>query len=295
MIFAQDLTVRLGGTTVLDGLALDVPAGGGLALWGTNGAGKTTALRAMLGLLPFGGTVRLGGHDVRRDGRSARAQVGYVPQQLAFWDDLGTLECLQWLARLRRAPIERAAELLERVSLAEHGRKRIGELSGGMKQRMALAAALLGDPPILLLDEPTANLDAAGRADLLALLADLRGAGKTLLVTTHRLSEVHALADHVIVLEAGEVRLSCGADVLEAALYPYATLRLVVAPADEAAALAALAKGGFKTHANRHGILVRVAAGRRAAPVEVLVAADVALEDLWVEDSWVEDGAWTLG
>lgn len=288
MIAVRQLTVRLGGATVLDDLTFEVPAGGGVALWGTNGAGKTTALRAMLGLLPFDGAVRIGGHDVPAHGRQARRLIGYVPQQLAFWDDLEALECLQWLARLRRAPVERAAALLERVGLDGHGAKRVGALSGGMKQRLALAAALLGDPPILLLDEPTANLDAAGRADFLSLLAELRASGKTLVVTTHRLAEVQALADHVVVLEAGRVQLGCTADALEAALYPFATLRLVVAPADEAAALAALARGGFETHANSRGILVRVAAGRRAAPVEALVAADVAVEDLMMED-----GAWT--
>jgi len=288
MIRVRDLTVRLGGATVLEGLSFDVAPGGGVALWGTNGAGKTTALRAMLGLLPFDGAVGIGGHDVPAHGRQARRLIGYVPQQLAFWDDLEALECLQWLARLRRAPVERAAALLERVGLGGHGAKRVGALSGGMKQRLALAAALLGDPPILLLDEPTANLDAAGRTDFLALLADLRASGKTLVVTTHRLAEVQALADHVVVLESGRVQLSCTADALEAALYPFATLRLVVAPADEAAALAALARGGFQTHANGRGILVRVAAGRRAAPVEALVAADVAVEDLMMED-----GAWT--
>lgn len=207
MIAVEGLTVRYGPAAVVDGLTFDVGPGGGLALWGTNGAGKTTALQAMLGLLPFAGAVRLGGHDIRRDGRRARALVGYVPQQVAFWDDLGALECLTFLARLRRAPIGRAADLLARVELADHAAKRVGALSGGMKQRLALAAALLGDPPILLLDEPTANLDAAGRRDFLALLADLRAGGTTLVVTTHRLAEVRMLADDVIVLDTGRPRV----------------------------------------------------------------------------------------
>ncbi|MEO8084674.1 MAG: ABC transporter ATP-binding protein [Ardenticatenales bacterium] len=206
MIRVANLSVRYGPTTVLDDLSFDVPSGGGLALWGTNGAGKTTALQALLGLLPFSGTVHLGGHDVRRAGRRARALVGYVPQQVAFWDDLGALDCLAFLARLRRVPFDRAAALLERVDLGAHAAKRVGALSGGMKQRLAVAAALLGDPPILLLDEPTANLDAAARTDVLSLLADLRAGGTTLVVTTHRLAEVKLLSDDVIVLDVGRPR-----------------------------------------------------------------------------------------
>lgn len=290
MIQVADLRVRFGRSTVVDALSFDLPAGGSLALWGSNGAGKTTALRAMLGLLPYDGTVRLGGHDVRRAGRLARAQVGYVPQQLAFWDDIGALECLQFLARLRRAPVDQAAALLKRVDLGEHAAKRVGALSGGMKQRLGLAAALLGDPPILLLDEPTANLDAEARADFLALLGGLRDSGKTMVVTSHRLAEVQALAERVIVLQGGRARLECAAGELEAALYPHVTLRLIVAAGDEAAAVAALSNGGFQAHANRAGVLVRAAAGHRGAPLAVLADAGIAVADLTQED-----GTWTVG
>lgn len=216
MIEVTGLTVGFGGLVAVDDVSFGVPAGSSLALWGTNGAGKTTVVRAMLGLLPFRGAIRLGGHDVRRDGRNARARVGYVPQQLAFWDDLGALECLQFLARLRRAPVDHAEALLAQVELADHAAKRVGSLSGGMKQRLALAAALLGDPPILVLDEPTANLDTAGRHGLLTLLADLRQAGRTLVVTSHRLREVQVLAERVLVLESGRATLDCQVAEFEA-------------------------------------------------------------------------------
>ncbi len=288
MIDVKDLTVRFGAATVVDGVTFAVPAGGSLALWGENGAGKTTAIRALLGLVPFKGTVRVAGHDVRTEGRAVRAAVGYVPQQLSFYDDMPALAFLGFIAGLRRAPRGQAAALLERVQLAAHAAKPVGQLSGGMKQRLALAAALLADPPVLVLDEPTASLDAAARADFTRLLVDLRAAGKTLIVTSHRLAEVAALAEEVVVLEHGHMRLTCAAAELEAALYPDTTLGIVVAAADIAAARTVLTAGGFEAHVNGRGLRVRVAPGRRAAPVAALVAAGIAVEDLHVED-----GGWT--
>lgn len=290
MIQVRDLGVRFGAVAVLSELSFELAPGRSLALWGENGAGKTTAIRAMLGLLPYSGEVRIAGHDARRQGRAARSAMGYVPQQLAFYEDMSALGFLDFIGRLRRAPSGQALALLDRVALTEHAEKAVGALSGGMKQRLALAAALLADPPALLLDEPTANLDAGARKDFLALLAELRAGGKTLLVTSHRLEEVAALADRVIVLDHGRVALDCAAGDLEAALYPEVTLRLVVAGDRVAPALAALAQAGYQAQANGGGLRVRVAPGRRAEPVAILLRAQVEVEDLSLEE-----GGWTTG
>jgi len=289
MITVHDLTVRFDKSTAVEGVSFDVAEGESVALWGENGAGKTTAIRALLGLVPYRGEVRIAGLDVRRRGREARALVGYVPQQLAFYDDLTALGLLGYFGALRKAPRGQPAELLARVALSEHAGKAVGALSGGMKQRLALAVALLGDPPILMLDEPTASLDTAARGDFVRLLGDLRAAGKTLVVTSHRIAEVVALADRAVVLDRGRVRLTCAAGDLEAALYPATTLHIVVAGADLAAALGALRGQSFEVHPNGRGIRVRVAPGRRGAPVAILVKANVTVEDIWVED-----GSWTL-
>jgi len=288
MITVQNLTVRFDKATVVDGVSFEVAAGESVALWGENGAGKTTAIRALLGLVPWRGEVRIAGMDARRQGRAVRARVGYVPQQLAFYDDMSALGLLRYFGALRRAPADEPARLLDRVALSEHAGKAVGALSGGMKQRLALALALLGDPPILMLDEPTASLDTAARGEFLRLLAELRAAGKTLVVTSHRLAEVITLADRAVVLERGRVRLSCAARELEAALFPATTLHIVVAPADIAAALGVLGGQGFEVNPNGRGIRVRVAPGQRGAPVETLVRAEVGIEDIWVED-----GSWT--
>jgi ABC-type multidrug transport system ATPase subunit len=290
MIQVRDLTVRFGRTTVVRDVSFEVPAGESLALWGANGAGKTTVIRALLGLLPYDGAIHVGGHDVARQGRCARRLVGYVPQQLALYDDMSAIGYLRYLAGLRRVPAAEASGLLARVGLAEHAGKAVGALSGGMKQRLALAAALLGDPPVLVLDEPTANLDASARADFLGLLAELRAAGKTLLLTSHRTEEVAALADRVLVLAAGRPQLLCSGDELAAALRADGVLRLLVAQDEVDGALAALASRGFRARKNGHGLLVDVGTGSRAAPVSALLADGIEVVDLQMEEK-----SWTPG
>lgn len=282
MIDVQGLGVRFGANRVIDGLSFGLPEGGSLALWGVNGAGKTTVLRALLDQVPYTGHVTVAGYDAHRQGRQARTRLGYVPQQLAFYDDLSALGLLRFVAGLRGAPQGQALALLQRMGLGDQARKAVGALSGGMKQRLALAAALLGDPPILMLDEPTASLDVAAREDFTALLLELRAAGKTLLFTSHRVDEVAALADEAIVLDPRGAR-RVAARELDALLHPEVSIRLVVAEGAMGEALAVLTREGFDARRNGHGVVVRVAAGNRAAPVTVLVQADIAVHDLTLE------------
>lgn len=283
MIRVAGLSVRLGRALVVDDLSFAVTAGESVALWGQNGAGKTTVIRALLGLVPFRGDLRLAGRRMPAEGRSARASVGYVPQQLAYYEDMSAMGLLRFLAALRAAPRGEPEALLAQVGLADHAGKAVGALSGGMKQRLALAAALLGDPPILLLDEPTASLDAGARAELTTLIAGLRAAGKTLLVTTHRLAEVSALADRVVVMEGGRLRASCAAAELEAILGLPAKLHLVCA-GDLGRAVATLQAAGFTARANGRGLQVDALPGRRAAPVALLLAAGFTVDDIQIEE-----------
>jgi ABC-2 type transport system ATP-binding protein len=197
---------RFGKATVLDGVTFSVRPGQSVALWGSNGAGKTTLIRCLLGLVDFDGTIRAAGLDVRRHGKAARRLLGYVPQELALYDDFRVIEAAGFMARLKgAAPGAVKARLGEVGLLGGHERKRVRELSGGMKQKLALAIALLNDPPILILDEPTSNLDTAARAALTDLLLSLKRAGKTILFISHRPEEVAGLADRVLTLEHGRV------------------------------------------------------------------------------------------
>jgi nitrous oxidase accessory protein len=201
-IAARRVSKRFSSHVVLKELSFDVQPGESLALWGANGAGKTTLIKSLLGVHNFEGEITLGGHDVRRQGRQARQLIGYVPQELAFVD-LSARAALTFYARLKKVDGQRVEDLLAQVGLSEHADKALGALSGGMKQRLALAAALLADPPVLILDEPTANLDAAARADFIALVAALRSSGKTIVFSSHRMDEVQALADRVLMLKEG--------------------------------------------------------------------------------------------
>ncbi|MCB0129879.1 MAG: ATP-binding cassette domain-containing protein, partial [Caldilineaceae bacterium] len=191
--------------TAVDDLSFTLSRGQSLALWGVNGAGKTTVLKCLLGLLDCEGELVLDGADLRKHGRKARRGFGYVPQELAFHNDLSVAESCRLYARLKDVSFDCIPTVLEQVGLTRQERKAVGALSGGMKQRLALALALLADPPVLLLDEPTSNLDAATRAEFLDLLVQLHAAGKTLLFTSHYLAEVEQLADQVLILQDGAV------------------------------------------------------------------------------------------
>ncbi len=145
-----------------------------------------------------------------------------MPQQIQIPDDFTLFEALEFFARLKGAPLETLPRVMEQLGLEEHARKRVGALSGGMKQRLALAVALVGDPPILLLDEPTASLDAKTREELLHVLAELKCSGKTLIFSSHRPDEILALADRVLVLEQGRLIQQIESTAMLSDLYEHA-------------------------------------------------------------------------
>ncbi|MDR7567309.1 MAG: ABC transporter ATP-binding protein [Armatimonadota bacterium] len=202
MIRCEGVTVRFGNRAVLEGVTLEVPAGQRVALLGPNGAGKTTLLRCLLDLVPYKGTVTVGGYDVRRQGSSARRLVGYVPQLPAFSPHLTAAEAVALVQELR-GEMPDPWPLLERVGLREHGYKPAVRLSGGMLRRLGLAVALVGDPPVLVLDEPASYLDREGETWLVSWLQ--AAAGKTVVVASHQLRRLERLVDRVVVLEGGKV------------------------------------------------------------------------------------------
>lgn len=279
MISIHHLTKRFRRTTAVDDVSLHLAAGDSLALWGANGAGKTTLIRCVLGLLRFRGRVAIDRHDVRRHGKLARLLVGYVPQELAFYDDLRAADTLLFFARLKGLPPPSPDAELARVGLADHARKRVRELSGGMRQRLALAVALLGDPPVLILDEVTASLDAVGRDEFVRLLARLAGSGRTLLFASHRLDEVAALARTVAVLERGRLArtLPCAAFLRE--MGHAAALHLRIPPDARDHALLSLRAAGYEPVRNGVGLIVPVPHDQKAAPFRLLADARITIDD----------------
>ncbi len=202
MITATDLCLTLDGCVILDRVTFTVAAGESVALVGPNGSGKTSILRCLLGLVPFVGSVAIGGHDVLREPIAARSLLSYVPQKAAF-GDASAREVLAFVGHVRRIGRARIAATLREVGLEEHADERVRTFSGGMQQRLSLAVALLADTPVLLLDEPSASLDRDGQKHFLQIVARLRRHGRTLLLASHRPEEVEMLTDRVLHIDGG--------------------------------------------------------------------------------------------
>ena len=286
MVRVKDLSKQFGKLTAVDHLTFNVESGESIALWGENGAGKTTALRCLLGVIPYEGTVQLGGFDATREGKAARNLMGFVPQEISFHDDMTVKETLFFYARLRKTTTrsEYVAQLLQRLGLGSYIEKHVRDLSGGMKQRLALVIALLSDPPLLILDEPTANLDIRAREKFLALLLELKDSGKTLIFSSHRLEEVAALADRVLVLEAGRLVAECTPAELSSHLGNQTMMKLHLAGEEWIRpALETLTGHGFQAEQNGTGVWVQVVPLEKAKPISLLTEAGIPVDDFQME------------
>ncbi|RYG44113.1 ABC transporter ATP-binding protein [bacterium] len=207
---ACGLTKRYGERVAVDDLSLDIPAGGFYGLLGPNGAGKTTTLSMLVGVLkPDGGTIEFGGAAVNAGSPVYKRRIGYVPQELALYDDLSAADNLRFFGALYglsgKTLETRVSAALELAGLLDRAKDRVDGFSGGMKRRLNLAAALLHDPEVIVLDEPTVGVDPQSRNALFEALESLRAAGKTLIYTTHYMEEVERLCDRIAIVDAGKV------------------------------------------------------------------------------------------
>lgn len=270
MIRCRGLVKRYGGRAVLDGVDLDVEPGERVALLGLNGAGKTTLFRCLLGLVDFEGEVAVDGFPAGPAGREARARLGYVPQRPPrFGLELG--EFLDLFASLRGFPGATARARARELGLdaAEHRGKSLGELSGGMLQKAVLALALASEAPVLLLDEPTANLDARSRRDFLDA-ARAAAPDTTVLLASHRLEDVLVLARRALVLHRGRLVFDGPvADLWSSARDEGGSLRVWVRPSDAERVAARLTEveGVEAVRGNGAGLALEV---RPGAEVDVL-------------------------
>jgi ABC-type multidrug transport system ATPase subunit/ABC-type transport system involved in multi-copper enzyme maturation permease subunit len=205
MIQIENVSKRFGRRIALDTVSVNIAPGEVTLLLGANGAGKSTLLRSILGIASFEGRIRVNGLDPLADGPAVRSMIGYMPQTGGLHADLTVAQTLQFYADIRQVPPARADALAEEAGLTAQRRTRVGDLSGGMRQRLGFALALLTDPPILVLDEPSASLDAASREWVAGQLRSLARAGRVVLVSTHTGQELLAAGSRRIVLEAGRV------------------------------------------------------------------------------------------
>jgi len=219
LIVTEGLTKRFGPVTAVSDLTVSIGTGV-VGLIGANGAGKSTLIKILLGLLPATkgrGTVL--GLDVASDGTAIRERVGYMPEHDCLPPDVSATDFVVHMARMSGLPVtagrERTADILRHVGLYEERYRPIGGYSTGMRQRVKLAQALVHDPQLVFLDEPTNGLDPAGRDDMLGLIARINSDfGISVLVTSHLLGELERVCDHIVVIDAGALmRASSTADV----------------------------------------------------------------------------------
>jgi len=206
---------RYGGVAALDDVSFT--AGGGVfGLLGHNGAGKTTLMKALVTILkPSAGTIRVCGFDTARQGREVRRRIGYLPQELAMYPSASVFEFVSYMAELKDIRDKSAVSAaLEQVGMLEHAKRRIGQLSGGMRRRVGIAQALVGDPQVLVVDEPTAGLDPEERVRFRGVFSRFAREGRTVLLSTHIVEDVRRNCGALAVLRKGRLVFSGSPEAL---------------------------------------------------------------------------------
>ncbi|NUP95912.1 MAG: ATP-binding cassette domain-containing protein [Planctomycetaceae bacterium] len=236
MIEIENLQKRFGAITAVDGVSFTVERGTVLGFLGPNGAGKSTTMKMLTGFLPpTGGTARIGGHDITTDSLAAKQLVGYLPEGAPLYPDMTPEGFLHFIAEIRglsgAKAKARVAEVAEKVSLQKVMRQPIETLSKGFKRRVGLAQAILHDPQVLVLDEPTDGLDPNQKKEVRALIRSMQQ-DKVIILSTHILEEVEALCSRVIIIAGGRIVIDCAPGELAAKSRWHNAVRLELAASE---------------------------------------------------------------
>jgi ABC-type multidrug transport system ATPase subunit len=271
-----------GSVKALDGLDLDVPEGGVFGFLGANGAGTTTTIRAMVGhLVANRGSIRVLGAEIPKDLPKVISRIGALVEQPSFFPGFTGRRNLELLARSGRIPRARVERALETVGLGPRADSRFATYSLGMKQRLGVAAVLLKDPELLILDEPANGLDPQGILEMRTLLRDLAAQGRTIFVSSHILSEIQQTCDRVAIVAHGRTVTSGTVhELLQGAVSRYR----VAIPGDAAAharAAEALSAAGFRgSYDDRGRLVVEVTSERAHEVTQALAAQSIFLSEL---------------
>jgi ABC-2 type transport system ATP-binding protein len=301
-IVAEGLVKKYGKVTALDGMTLAVPEGTVLGVLGPNGAGKTTTVQILTTLQkPDAGRATVAGFDVVRDAHALRSRIGASGQYAAVDQELTGAENLEMVGRLYHLGTKRAKargrELLARFSLEEAADRPVKGYSGGMRRRLDLAGALVANPPVLFLDEPTTGLDPRARTELWDVITELVAGGTTLLLTTQYLEEADRLADSIAVIDHGRVLARGTADELKDLVGGERIELTVGTHADVATAqraLARLASGEPQAEAFRLTVPVTHGAKALTEALALLAAEGVDVRDVGVRRPTLDDVFLTL-
>ena len=203
-IEVRDLTKTYNHTPAVNNISFSVHKGEIFGFLGPNGAGKTTTIKAMLDLIHAdAGTITINGIDVRTAGKEAKKYVGYLPEKVAFYDNLTALQNMSFYAELKHASKTECIQLIDEFGLGDTGKKKVGKFSKGMVQRLGMARAVLGNPPILILDEPSGGLDPRGVVLIRDKILEMKQKGSTIFVSSHILSEIQEICDRVGIINKG--------------------------------------------------------------------------------------------
>ena len=289
MIEVSQVTKAFGDIIAVDGVSFIVEKGESVALLGPNGAGKSTLIRCILGTLNFDGDIKLNGLNIKNHRKESKALIGYVPQEPSFYD-MTAMEIVGFFASIRRVDRESIQSIMHIVGLKEHIHKNTSALSGGMRQRLSFAIALLSDSPILILDEPTSNLDAHGRAEFLRLVKQFKDGGKTVLFSSHRLEEVEFLADRAFVMKSGRLILESTPNHLSEALGLKTRLYLTIPHTSINDALYILEQEGFSDISlNGTRMSINIINSERILPLKKLLLSEINVEDFYIEEPSLEE------
>lgn len=291
-IDARGVAKHYGALHAVDGVDLSVQRGEILGLIGHNGAGKSTLFKMMLGLVaPSAGEIRVGGVSVRgRDFRAARRHMGYLPENVVLYDNLTGLETLQFFARLKGAPAAQCNPTLARVGLAHATHRPLREYSKGMRQRLGFAQALLGEPRVLFLDEPTNGLDPQAIRDFYATLRDLRDSGVTIIISSHILAELQERVDRLAIMASGKIQALGGVQALREQMNLPLLMTLRISPAAvQAAAQQFSAMPGVRCESLRDGLRVSCPRASKMAVLAAIMAMGADVHDLDIKEPSLED------
>ena len=213
MLKVVNINKKYGDFEVLKDISFEIKKGTIYGFLGPNGAGKTTTMNILSGLIDFnGGEIYLDGEDFKKNKRQLLRKVGYLPQNPVFYNYMSANEYLHFIGEIANMTEknirERTVEILEIVKLTEAAKRKIGQYSGGMKQRLGIAVALFNKPEIVFLDEPTSALDPEGRMEILEFIKDLKSNGTTVFISTHILSDIERICDEVSILDKGQILIS---------------------------------------------------------------------------------------
>jgi len=290
MIKIENLVKNYRSTRALQGVSLEVQRGETFAIVGPNGAGKTTLLNTILGLIhPTEGRILVDNIEVSKNQKEIKKRIGYVPQRISFHDNLSVFEVIEFYSELRGTNNTKLENILSAVGILEQRNKKVGALSGGMLQRLALAQAIISDPPILILDEPTISLDPEGRIAFKKLIREEKSRGKTILLSSHILSYIEELAERIGILVRGKIVALDTLEGLRTRLKMGSILEVVIENPSPLGVKLLEDLGAKNTEIRGKNLRCLISPKDKTSVIKVLLENEFNIVDFWTEDPSLEE------